>query len=78
MARMPIQQHHVDQLKRIYRSQYAKDLSEKDAWAMARRLVSLFQVLCEETNPISPPKTLTPPANRNHDVQSRNLCQKIN
>lgn len=45
MARMPIQQHHVDELKRIYRDQYSAELSDKEAWAMARRLVSLFRLL---------------------------------
>jgi len=42
---MPITQKHVDKLKATYKKQYGKELPNADAWAMAHRLISLFQIL---------------------------------
>ena len=42
---MPIQPHHVDRLKAIIKAEQGKDMTEKEAWDMARRLYHLFRLL---------------------------------
>ncbi len=42
---MPLQQHHIEDLKRIYKMHFARDLSDKDAWSMAHRLLNLYRML---------------------------------
>ena len=44
---MPLQQHHVDQLKTLYRREYGVELNDREAWAMAIRLVNLVRLLTE-------------------------------
>lgn len=44
---MPLQQHHVDQLKTLYRREHDVDLNDREAWAMAIRLVNLVRLLIE-------------------------------
>jgi hypothetical protein len=48
MVRMPIQQHHIEDLKRIYRKHFARNLSDQDAWAMAHRFLNLYRVLIRQ------------------------------
>jgi len=45
---MPILQHDIDELKEIYLRQTGDNLSDKEAWDMAIRLVSLFGLLLED------------------------------
>jgi hypothetical protein len=45
---MPILQYHIDELKEIYLRQTGDNLSDKEAWDMAIRLVSLFGLLLED------------------------------
>ena len=50
---MPIGQHHINELKTIYRTHYHKDLPDAEAWAMAQRLLNLYRLLikCETERP---------------------------
>jgi hypothetical protein len=45
---MPILQHHINELKEIYRKQTGEDLSDMEAWDMAVRLMNLFRLLLED------------------------------
>ena len=45
MEYMPIQQRHIEELKRIYQKHFSEGLSDKDAWAMAHRLENLYRLL---------------------------------
>ena len=42
---MPLTQKHVDELKAIYRNSVGEELSDRDAWDMAIRLINLFRQL---------------------------------
>ena len=42
---MPLTQKNVDELKAIYRNSVGEELSDRDAWDMAIRLVNLFRLL---------------------------------
>lgn len=57
---MPIMQHHIKELKTLYLKQSGKNLSDKEAWDMAIRLVNLFRVLLNDKNePKDPEKVRT-------------------
>lgn len=45
---MPLQQHHIDELKAIYLKESGIAVDDKEAWGMAIRLINLFRIL---TNP---------------------------
>ena len=42
---MPLSQKNVDELKAIYKETVGEELSDKEAWDMAIRLLNLFKVL---------------------------------
>lgn len=42
---MPLSQKNVDELKKIYKETVGADLSDKEAWEMAIRLLNLFRIL---------------------------------
>jgi PIN domain nuclease of toxin-antitoxin system len=44
---MPLQQHHVDQLKALYQKERGVILSDAEAWEMAIRLINLFRLLLD-------------------------------
>jgi hypothetical protein len=45
---MPLQQHHIDELKRIHKEDFGDELSDKEAWEMGTRLVNLFRLLLKD------------------------------
>jgi hypothetical protein len=47
---MPIQDRHIEQLRRIYRRRYGREFSVKEAWVMAHRLVTLYRILTKAGN----------------------------
>lgn len=44
-AIMPLTQKNVDELKKIYQEAVGEELTDKEAWDMAIRLLNLFRVL---------------------------------
>lgn len=46
-VRNMIQQHHVDELKRIIWEEQHEQLSDEEAWEMAHRLYNLFRLLLD-------------------------------
>ncbi len=42
---MPLSQKNVDELKKIYKETVGEELTDKEAWDMAIRLLNLFRVL---------------------------------
>lgn len=47
---MPLTQNNIDELKQIYKEEHGKELSDKEAWDMGIRLVSLFRLLLQHKN----------------------------
>lgn len=47
---MPLQQAHIDELKTIYQKEYGATLDDKEAWAMAMRLINLFRILIQPSS----------------------------
>ena len=64
---MPLQQHHIDELKAIHKSDFGEELSDKEAWEMGTRLVELFRLLLKnapnegESEPSPQPPTASQP-----------------
>lgn len=46
---MPLNQQHINELKKIYRHDNGDDLSDKDAWAMGIRLIAMFRLLLDRS-----------------------------
>lgn len=42
---MPLSQKNVDELKKIYKETVGEELTDKEAWEMAIRLLNLFRIL---------------------------------
>jgi hypothetical protein len=42
---MPLQQTDIDELKKLYKEDVGEDLSDRDAWAMGERLLTLYRLL---------------------------------
>lgn len=50
---MPLQQHHIDEFKRIYRADFRHELSDEAAWALANRLVAMTRLLLSAERGVS-------------------------
>ncbi|MBK7142017.1 MAG: hypothetical protein IPH75_08055 [bacterium] len=50
---MPLQQRHIEELKALYRKEQGVELDDKEAWAMAIRLINLFRILAQSKPPRS-------------------------
>ena len=44
---MPLTQKAIDELKAIHRRHFPEELTDDEAWAMARRLLGIFRLLTE-------------------------------
>jgi hypothetical protein len=44
---MPINQHHIDELRQIYREEFGEEISNEEAWEMCTRLVNLYRLLLD-------------------------------
>ncbi len=47
---MSLEQHHIDELKRIHKEDFGEDLTDDEAWEMGHRLVNLFRLLLSHDN----------------------------
>ncbi|MBU0598126.1 hypothetical protein KKF61_03975 [Patescibacteria group bacterium] len=45
---MPLEQHHIDKFKEIYKKQYGEEISDDEAWLMAENLINLFKLLMDK------------------------------
>ncbi len=45
MEDMPLNQQHIEELKKIYLKNTGESLSNQEAWDMAGRLIELFRLL---------------------------------
>jgi hypothetical protein len=54
---MPLQQHHIEEYKRIYKKQFGEDLSDAEAWEQATNLINLARLLLTHRLPESEPLT---------------------
>jgi len=42
---MPLQQNDIEKLKQLYKEDFQEELSDKEAWAMANRLLNFYRLL---------------------------------
>jgi len=42
---MPLNNHHIEELKNLYRQEMGEDLSDREAWDMSQRLISLHRLV---------------------------------